>query len=69
MDWLAPIDVYCERIEPGVLLSMELRSKTDAPVLTIVGCIVHISEAGPGEWLVGCNFVRELDDEELRKLT
>ena len=38
-------------------------------VLTILGCVVYLSEAGDGRWLAGCNFIRELDDQELQKLT
>jgi hypothetical protein len=57
------------RVEPGTLLQLDLQSEAGAPVLTILGCVVYMSDVGDGRWLAGCNFIRELDDLELQKLT
>lgn len=54
--------------EPGALFHLQLRSEAGVAVLTILGCVVYLSEYGEGRWLAGCNFIRELDDQELRNL-
>jgi hypothetical protein len=33
-----------------------------------MACVVYKTDVDEGQWLVGCNFVRELDDEDLRAL-
>jgi len=57
------------RLEPGTLLSLELRTEIGQTSVTILGCVVYLSEVGTDRWLAGCNFIRELDDSELQKLT
>lgn len=52
-----------EQLDPGTLLSLELRDDTGTTVLTIVGCVVYINARG-GKWIAGCNFIRELEDAE-----
>jgi hypothetical protein len=56
------------RVEPGGLLSLQLCSESGENRLTIVGCVVYLSEVGDGCWLAGCNFIRELEDSELQQL-
>jgi hypothetical protein len=56
------------RVEPGILLTLELRGQTDLPPLTILACVVRLRTVGDGTWLLGCNFIRELREPELRGL-
>ena len=57
-----------EELAPGTLLNLEFRSAAGQAVLTIVGCVVFLTGRGQGQWLAGCNFVRELYDEDLQAL-
>jgi hypothetical protein len=57
--------VLNEDADPGSLLSLELHDESGTAVLTILACVVYVTNAGGGKWMAGCNFVRELDDAEL----
>lgn len=57
-----------EDLPPGALLDLELHGASGTAALTIVGCVVYVTALGHGRWLTGCNFVRELDDDDLRDL-
>lgn len=56
-----------ERLEPGVVLSLELY-RTGKEPFTILACAVYLSERREGGWLIGCNFIRELEESELKEL-
>ncbi len=60
--------ITAEKMIPGTLLNLELRDRAAHPVVTIVACVVYLTPQGDGRWLAGCNFVRELSDEDLRAL-
>jgi hypothetical protein len=50
--------------ETGDLLNVELpgpRGHTH----TVLACVVHVRALPGGEWALGCNFARELDDADL----
>jgi c-di-GMP-binding flagellar brake protein YcgR len=55
-------------IEPGCLINLTLHGKHGAPVRTILACIVHSTLRAGGELAVGCNFIRELGEDELQAL-
>jgi hypothetical protein len=55
-------------IEPGALLHLDLSGQDSAETRTILSCVVHVSEHGDGRWALGCNFIRELSDADLRAL-
>ena len=55
-------------IETGVLLNLNLVAKEGAAVRTILSCVVHVSKQAEGEWALGCNFIRELTEEDFRIL-
>jgi len=57
-----------ERIEPGVLLSVDLLDSHDAVRRTMLACVVHVSREGDGEWALGCNFIRSLSEADLSGL-
>jgi hypothetical protein len=50
---------------PGALLSVELPCAEGQPITAALACVVHVQAQGPGEWLLGCNFARELEDHDL----
>ena len=56
-----------ERIEPGVVLSLEMQ-RSGKDLFTILACVVYLSERREGGWLLGCNFIRELEENELKDL-
>jgi c-di-GMP-binding flagellar brake protein YcgR len=55
-------------IETGTLLSLELQSPDRSSSLSIVSCVVHAGKRGANEWALGCNFIRELSDQDLQCL-
>jgi len=56
-----------EPIELGELLSTELHDLQDKPLLNILACVVH-AQPVPEGYLLGCNFIRELNDQDVRAL-
>jgi len=54
-------------IPPGTLLSAELRGQQQGS-LTILACVVHATVQSDGQRVVGCNFIRELSEADLRAL-
>jgi hypothetical protein len=57
------------RVEPGTLLDVELLGRGEAPGLAVLAVVIFSSERDGGEWLVGCAFIRELTDTELKSWT
>jgi hypothetical protein len=55
-------------IQPGTVLSVELRGSSGQSNLRIFACVVRVTELKNGEWALGCNFIREINDEELLAL-
>jgi hypothetical protein len=55
-------------VDVGVLLSVTLRDGRGESGLTIMASVVRVTTHGNGEWALGCNFIRELNDRELRAL-
>ncbi|HMF18146.1 MAG TPA: PilZ domain-containing protein [Gemmataceae bacterium] len=54
-------------IEMGSLLNLELQQAGSASKRTILGCVVHANRDGP-RWALGCNFIRELSEDDLQAL-
>jgi len=54
------------RRELAELLEIELVKASGALVRTVLARIIHVEEDGPRSWFIGCAFVSELTDEELR---
>jgi hypothetical protein len=57
-----------EPIEPGGLINLSLQGKHGQPVRSILACVVHTTVRAGGELAVGCNFIRELGEDELQVL-
>jgi c-di-GMP-binding flagellar brake protein YcgR len=55
-------------IDTGTLLSLELQGHTEAAAHTMLACVVHVTVQPDGQWALGCNFIRELTEEELQAL-
>jgi hypothetical protein len=55
-------------VETGVLLTVELHAATGTEVRTILACVVHAASEGEGAWALGCNFIRELTEDDLNVL-
>jgi hypothetical protein len=55
-------------LEAGALLNVDLHDKSGRMVRTILACVVHTTLRAGGDYAVGCNFIRELSEEELQSL-
>jgi len=60
--------VVAEPIETGVLITVELHAAAGTAVRTILACVVHAAHQPDGLWALGCNFIRELSEEDLQVL-
>ncbi len=54
-----------EEVAIGELLSTELHGATGQTIVTILACVVHVQQTEEGR-ILGCNFIRELTDSDLR---
>jgi c-di-GMP-binding flagellar brake protein YcgR len=50
----------------GDMLSVDLPAADGQPAITVLACVIHAKELTGGEWSLGCNFARQLDDEDLQ---
>ncbi len=57
-----------EEIEPGAILELQLVDAAGMTRKTMAACVVYKTDAEVGQWLLGCNFVGDLDDEDLHAL-
>ncbi|MBI1832100.1 MAG: PilZ domain-containing protein [Planctomycetes bacterium] len=55
-------------LDAGALLTVDLLDRNGRMVCGILACVVHTTRRASGDFAVGCNFIRELTDEELRSL-
>jgi head-tail adaptor len=55
-------------LELGTLLSVDLLDKNGRPACAILACVVHSTLRASGDYSLGCNFIRELTEEELKSL-
>ena len=63
------IGLLVERaVETGTMLSLELESPTTHVARTILACVVHVTTHPGNERLLGCNFIRELSEADLKAL-
>lgn len=54
-------------IPTGGLLSVEMQGRQSKAPLTVLACVVHVTPRG-SDWALGCNFIRELKQQELEAL-
>jgi c-di-GMP-binding flagellar brake protein YcgR len=55
-------------LDPGTLLNVDLIDRRGQSTHTILACVVHTTQRAGGELAVGCNFIRELSEVELKAL-
>jgi c-di-GMP-binding flagellar brake protein YcgR len=55
-------------IETGTLLSLDLRSLSTQSARTILACVVHVTTRPGSERMLGCNFIHELSEADLKAL-
>jgi hypothetical protein len=55
-------------LNAGALLNVDLLDRSGRMVRTILACVVHTTECTGGDYAVGCNFIRELREDELESL-
>ena len=55
-------------VEPETLLGVEMQCDDPALTYTLLVEVRHTVKRAEGEWLLGCSFVRDLSEEELRAL-
>jgi hypothetical protein len=57
----------CSPVPIGALLSLDLYNHRGEAAFTIMASAVHLTNRGH-DWILGCNFLRELSEQELRAL-
>jgi len=57
-----------EAVETGALLSLGLSNIGGTDERTILACVVHVIARAGSEWVLGCNFIHELSEEDLQVL-
>jgi hypothetical protein len=57
-----------QRIEAGTALTLLLRRQDGKPDRPMLACVVYVTDRPNGQWAIGCNFLRELSEAELREL-
>jgi hypothetical protein len=53
--------------KPGDLLTVGLPVPDGEYSITVLACVVYVKELSDGEWALGCNFARELSEEDLAR--
>jgi hypothetical protein len=56
-----------EDLQVGDLLNVDL-SRDDAVLLTILASVVRAAAGAEGGRVVGCNFIRELSEQQVQAL-
>lgn len=57
---------YC--VETGSVLSISLNRGMDRAPLSILASVVYMTDCSDGRWAVGCNFIRQLTQDELKSI-
>jgi hypothetical protein len=54
-------------LTPGTVISVDL-ARPGYNAVSILSCVVYMTQREDGRWAVGCNFIRELTHQELNDL-
>jgi hypothetical protein len=57
-----------DQIETGTLLSVDMVNPAGEVVKTMLSCVVHVTGHPEGTFSLGCNFIRQLQEEEFQGL-
>jgi hypothetical protein len=60
--------VLRRRFERGAGLAVEIPETPTSPATTLLGRVVHTTSLPGGSWLLGCAFVSNLSEDELKRL-
>jgi c-di-GMP-binding flagellar brake protein YcgR len=61
------VKVVVNRSHPlGSLISIELPGPSGETTFAALACVVHEGELDTDEWVLGCNFSKELEEDQLR---
>jgi hypothetical protein len=55
-----------EPLSPGTRLLVDIPRSEDYPSSVVLAHLAHTTNLATGEWLLACNFVDELSDEDLK---
>jgi hypothetical protein len=55
-------------VSNGAMLSVDLHKSSGALVTSILACVVHIVVLPDGKRVLGCNFIRALNEEHINEL-
>jgi hypothetical protein len=55
-------------LETGSLLDLQLQSPSGDVTRQMLACVVHVTSQPNREWLIGCNFIHEMPEEDVRAL-
>jgi hypothetical protein len=54
------------RCEPGSLLHVAMPNPNPSESSALLACVVHVQNQVEGNWALGCSFIRELSNKEMR---
>ena len=57
-----------EKVEPGTILDLLLKTKAGDQTFDILACVVFLGRRHEGGWVLGCHFIRELEESDLKRL-
>jgi len=57
-----------EKVEPGVILDLLLKTKNGDQSFDILACVVFLGQNTDNNWVLGCHFIRELEEADLKRL-
>jgi hypothetical protein len=58
-----------QRLEPGAFVALDLENPSRTFARTLVARVVHAKVSDSGSWLVGCTFIRKLEQGDLDLLS
>lgn len=57
-----------ERLEPGTALTVTLRRTDDRPDRPTLASVVYLAGRADGKWALGCQFLHELAESDLKEM-
>lgn len=60
--------LVARQTDPGALLNVTLLSASGHGSRTMLCCVVHVTTHHENQWALGCNFIRQLSEDDLQAL-
>lgn len=57
-----------DKIQPGTMLDLLLKTKSGRDTFDVLACVVFLGNNQEGGWVIGCHFIRELEEKDLKLL-